>query len=60
MAAAFGPAPVASIARLEPPATSEPQLATPLCLAPRKPQSVPLAALAVWSKPGLCSSSPDA
>ncbi|HEY1532443.1 MAG TPA: translation initiation factor IF-2 [Polyangiaceae bacterium] len=29
-------------------------------MAPRKPQSVPLAALAAWSKPGLCSSSADA
>jgi hypothetical protein len=56
----FDSAPVASIAPAEPSATADPVLPTRQLVVPSKPHSVPLAALAAWSKPGLCSSSPEA
>ena len=52
-------APVASIARPESSTTADPVPAQPVAVQ-SKPQSLPLAALAAWSKPGLCSSSPEA
>ncbi len=53
---------VASIARPESSTIAEPvPVPAAQMLAVRsKPQTLPLAALAAWSKPGLCSSSPDA
>ncbi|HEX7453127.1 MAG TPA: hypothetical protein VF294_12610, partial [Polyangiaceae bacterium] len=53
-------APVASIVRAEPSATAEAvREALPLAIQ-SQPRSLPLVALAAWSKPGLCSSSPEA
>jgi hypothetical protein len=55
----LGSVPEASTVQPEPSAP-EPKPATQQLIVRSKPQSMPLAALAAWSRPGLCSSSPDA